>query len=166
GRAAAEVKGDLGPARFFVGPFGYEKKPGAAGSVSLSVKLQDDNVQEITGLSVTAPDFSLGKAGITFRQKAGETVLSKGNIGEFTIGKTKGSMNFTVEESGRYNIKAESSFLDLGPFLDDEENTPRDPDEPAMLIEMTAAKMRGADGTDLPGGRFLIDQRGSGIYNR
>ncbi len=164
--ASVEAKGDLGPAHLFIGPFDYDKKEGVAGTVELKATLQDDVVKEVTGLSVEAPDLKLTKANLKFREKDGKTVLAGGDMGSFEIGKTKGSMNFTVEDSGRYNIKANSPFFDLGPFVDEEKRKPPKPDDPAMLIDLSADQMLGADDKTMPPGRFVIDMTGQGIYNR
>jgi hypothetical protein len=167
GRAVAEVRGDLGPARFFIGPFQYVKEPGIDGAVTLKAEFKDGDIQRVTELEVVAPELSLAKGNLLFRSSKDKgQELAGGAIGDFVINESKGSMTFTVEESGRHVIKADASVLDLRPFVK-RDNRPRKPyDNPPMLIEAKAAEIIGAHDKKLSPGRFLIDLDKDGIYNR
>lgn len=165
GRADVSVSGDLTPANVFLKPFGYEKKAGQAGKVSLKAFLKDDVPLKIEEMQVSAPDLALSNMTLGFRQKNGETEISKGGIGSFSIGQSKGNMNFTVSDAVNYKINVASSQFDIAPFVNKKPN--KEPyDNPPMVIDLAAEKMLGADGKKMGSGKFLIDIDRQGFYNR
>jgi len=165
--STTDVQVDLTPGYLRVDPFDYEKKPGQKGSASLSAIVENGDILEVRDLTATAPNFQLGNTTLVFRKKGDESDLHLGQISRFHLGETVAKMEFEFEPSGRMKIVLDGPFLDLRPFLDQEEG--RDPSQheaPPMLISVAVDRMRTADGETVEYGKIYIDIDDQGRFNQ
>lgn len=164
GSAEADINADLTPARAMVDPFDYEKKAGIEGAAHLTASMKDGDVREISNFSVRAPDLNIQDSSLKFSRRKDETVLAGGTFTSFKVLDSSGSMSFDVDENGRYAIKVVTPVFDLKPFLNEEERG-KAYDEPPMLIDLTATKMKGVDGSTVSDGKIVMDIEADGRYN-
>lgn len=167
GKSEAVVKVDLKPAFVFFKPFDYEKPMGVEGSATLNAHLQNGILTNITNLNAEAAGMKISNAQFGFREKDDKTMLASGQSSSFSIGETVGNLDFTVEASGRYNIKMNGTFLDLRPFIDNEEGQPKEVyDNPAILVSVNVDRMRTDDKEVVQKARLVADVDGEGRFNQ
>ena len=124
GDAVVEVKGDLAPARLWIEPFKYEKPVGVPGDLSLTARLEQDVLKELTGVNLKTRDFTVPNATIGFAPRGDKKAdLDRGKLPGVTLGKTKADVSFDVDKSGAMAIKANASVFDLAPFLQETETS-------------------------------------------
>ncbi len=163
GKAEADLNVDLKPALLFFTPFGYEKKPGVAGSAVFKAGLQDGNLKSIAGLKATAPELDIKNAKFTFDEKNKETRLSSGEVPNFAVGETAANLDFKVDATGRYIININGSFFDLRPSLASEDAEVYE--EPAMRISIKADRIRASDMETIRQGNLFVDIDAEGHFN-
>lgn len=171
GRARADVKIDMSPARFFVESFGYEKKPGLSGEAQFQALIRNKDLQEIKALSVNAPDFHGEKANITFAGAGKKRFVRQAQFPEIEIGETQGKIDFETESSGRLKVIIEGPKFDLRPFLKGarrEENTSADVDaeKDPILLSIQAGRMITADNQTIRQGKIYADLNAAGRFNQ
>ncbi len=166
GRAEADVKVDTKPARFFAKPFDYEKPEGVPGSASLKALFEGGVLREVRGLKGTAPGFTLEDSLLTFRQKGPETILAGGTISRFTLGETVGKVDFEIADSGRMKIVMNGPFLDLRPFLAEDEGEKKAYDDPPVVLSVAADAMRTADEQVVQYAKIYADIDHEGRFNQ
>ena len=163
--AQVSVTADLTDTHVFFDPFDYDKKIGEGpATASLNAVLKEGTLISIDGFKVSAPDLKFSGATLGFKTKDASTKLSAGDFPDFTIGETKGAASFKIDDAGRYDIKATTSFLDLAPFLDTEPK--KEHTGPAMQIDLKADTLRGEDKIPLRNGKFLFDMDQTGRYKK
>jgi len=166
GRSEADIKADITPTRVFAKPFDYEKPPGAKGSATLKAFLKGGEMKEIVDLTAQAPDFKLEKTHLVFRQNGKETQLSNGNISRFVLGETVAALEFEIEDSGRIKIDMKGPFLDLRPFLNEDEEKKKEYDDPPVVLSVAVDAMRTADGETVQYGKIFADINAQGKFNQ
>lgn len=166
GGAEALVAADLTPARVFVDPFDYEKKPQVKGSATLKAVLKNGDLKEILDLKGSAPALKLESSHLRFRQKGEETELAGGKVSRFTLNETVAQLEFEVEPSGKTKIVLDGPFLDARPFMDDEKEEGKPYEAPPMLISVAADRMRTADEETVQYAKLYIDIDEQGTINQ
>lgn len=166
GRTEADIKADIGPARFFVEPFDFEKPAGVEGSATLKAVLQDGDIKEIKDLKASAPKFMLENGHVTFRGKGEQTELSGGTAPRIVIGETVGKIQFEVEPAGRYKIVMDGPFIDMQSFLNKKEQEEKPYDNPALLVSMSADRMRTGPEDVIKHGKIYADIDAMGRFNQ
>lgn len=163
--AKAEVKVDATPALFFVEPFNFAKAPGEKGQASFTAHFKNNEIQNITGLKGSGDGFSLSGAAIKFIKGKNGVALDSGTFKSFTIGESKGTLDFQFEKDGSVKIKMECPFLDAQPFF-----LPADKDseydEPAMKISVSAKSMRTAPEEIITASKAYMDIDDKGRFNQ
>ncbi len=149
GRESIAVTGDLTPARIHIVPFGYNKNPGTAGTLSLNATLDKGVLEHVRDLTVTAPDLSIKQAALTFRDTKSGAELSGGNFPDITIGETKGSADFTIDTGNVLTIDAVAAIFDAQPFLETSGRRKQEGKEETvsgqpMSVSLKAARVLGA----------------------
>ncbi len=166
GDAEALVKADLSGSRLYVEPFDYEKPAGLAGSVSLTAILKAGVLTEVKNLTGIAPNLKLENSVFGFAERGGETELSMGRISRFALGETVSSLEFEIAPSGVTKIVMNGGFMDLRPFLADEEDKDKPYDSPPMQIYLSMDRMRTADEETVQYGKIFVDIDGAGKINQ
>lgn len=148
GVSTVDVRGDLNPVRVYIDPFKFEKPVGMPGSVSAKATLKDDVLKELTGLEIKSRDFSVSGASIQFAPMNGKKAdLSKGNLPNAVLGKTKAAVTFEVTPANVMMVRANAPIFDFTPFLQEAEAStlavPKPPEERgrAMKISLNADSM-------------------------
>jgi hypothetical protein len=136
-KSIAEVKADVGPAKFFVEPFDYIKEPGESGNFTFKAYLDQGVLKEIKELGGAAPMVKLEKTDLTFRENKGETELESGNISRFTLNETVAKLKFEIAKNGFLKIIMDGPFLDLRPFLNNEQEKDKPYTAPAMQVSVS-----------------------------
>lgn len=170
-RAEVDVSVDVTPARFFIEAFDYEKAVGAKASASLKAHLQNNELRRISGLSAEAPNFRLGQTTIAFRGNGANTEISRAEISRFIIGETISNANINISPSGLMKIVMDGEFLDLRPFLENDEEGAEGQraevyDNPPMILSIAMDQMRPADGETIQYGKIYADIDGQGRFNQ
>lgn len=164
--AVADVKADITSSFLFLTPFDYEKSRGQAGEATLKAHLKNGNLQKLSELRATAPNLVLKPSVLGFRNKAGKVELSAGKVSDFTVGDTKGAVEFEITETGLLKLAMNGPVLDMRPFLDGG----RDKDEPytapPMQISVNVNAMRTSDDGTLSRGKIYADINGEGNFNQ
>lgn len=163
--ALIDMDVDMTPGVFFVEPFDYAKPSGEKASASLLVHLKNKELQSISDLSAKGKDFTLSKSIINFKTLKGEPHLASGNLNAFTLGETRGKLNFEFDKSGRVKIIMDAPFLDVRPFLAAKQPK-EDYSEPPMIVSVTAKTMRTAPQETVSDARMYIDIDGQGRFNQ
>lgn len=165
--ASATVKANLRPSRFYVDPFNYEKQPGQDGSASLKAVLKNGSLVRIEALKVVAPSYSLEPSTLEFRTINGEEELSAANISRLLVGETIVKIDAEVLSSGLMKIVMNGPFIDLRPFLHEDEGDRDEPyDNPPMQISIKADTVRTADEETIQYGQIYADIDGQGKFNQ
>lgn len=167
GKAEAQVKVDVTPAKVFLKPFDYEKPAGVKGEVSLTARLENDNLRSITGMSGSAPQLKIEKTTLGFTGSGDKTRIAKADIGRAIIGETISSGTIDIDASGKMNIAIKGEFFDLRPFLNKDEGEQDKPyDSPPMVIALAADQMRTADGQSVQYAKIYADIDAQGRFNQ
>lgn len=163
--ATANLEIDATSGVFFVAPFDFRKEPGEPAKANLVAKLKNAELLEIADLTASGDDFSLAKTDLQFTKRNGETSLSKGKISAFTLGESKGTLDFVFDNAGALKMVLDSDFLDVQPFMDAEEKK-EEYHEPPMMISVTAKTMRTAPTETVSNAKMFIDIDGQGRFNQ
>ncbi|MGB4057947.1 MAG: DUF3971 domain-containing protein [Alphaproteobacteria bacterium] len=163
GKAEADVKADLAPARVFFKPLGYAKEPGETGSATLKAALEGGALKTVSGLNASAPGMEVKNAQFIFSGK--ESKLAGGEVANFVAGETVSKLKFDVKPSGQYVITIGGAFFDLRPSLGNEDaGAPYT--APPMQITLNAERIRAADGdATIQHGKIFVDIDGEGHFN-
>ncbi len=142
-RAEAVVDADVGPAKLMVKPFSHEKQPGGAGTAHCKVALKGGVLQEVSDLSVQAPDIKMNGARLIFERKGAENVLRRGTIPSLVLGKTQAAIDWESDaKSGILKINVKGAALDARPFLGRRKDKKEPSAEgPPMAITIDVQKM-------------------------
>jgi hypothetical protein len=166
-KAQADVAVDLTPTSLFIKPFDYEKKPGLKASANLKAHLKKGVLHKVTGFEGSAPDFKLEPSTLAFRQQGGRTVLSQVDASRFVLGETVAGLELEFENSGRIKAVLEGPFLDLRPFLSDEdENKSKPYNEPPLLLSVSVDRMRTDDEESVQYAKIYADIDREGKFNQ
>ncbi len=166
GRAEADITVDLTTARLFVKPLAYEKLAGVNGTAKLKAVLEGGVLKDIRDLTGSAPDFSLEKSQIFFREANGETELASGDISRFKVRETNGSLDFEVTPSGLVKLVLNGSFLDLRPFLADDDDKSEPYDAPPLQVSIAVDQMLTSDEYAVKNGKLYVDIDAQGGFNQ
>ncbi|MDH5722260.1 MAG: DUF3971 domain-containing protein [Alphaproteobacteria bacterium] len=163
--AKAKVTANATPALFFVEPFNFAKAAGEKGQASFTAHFKNNEIQNITDLKASGSDFSISGANINFTKGEDGAELESGDVKDFSIGETKGTLNFQFDKSRAAKILMNTSFLDAQPFF-----LPADKDavydEPAMQISVTAKSMRTAPQEIITSNTIYMDIDDKGRFNQ
>ena len=163
--AKAKITVDATPALFFIEPFNFAKAAGEKGQASFTAHFKNNEIHNITGLKASSSNFSLSGATINFTKGKNGVELKSGDVKAFSIGETKGKMNFQFDKSGAVKIIMDASFLDAQPFfLPADKDTVYD--EPAMQVSVTAKSMRTAPQEILTSNTLYMDIDDKGRFNQ
>lgn len=167
GRALADIKVDITPSTFFVSPLDFEKAPGIKGEATLQAALQNDALQKITGLTASAPKFSLEGGEVAFRQVNGKEELSYGKAARFVVDESIGNIEFEVSPAGQAKIVVAGQVLDLRPFISSNDDNGEQPyDAPPMVVSVAVDKMITHQGEAVQYGKLYADIDGQGRFNQ
>ncbi|MCB1651754.1 MAG: hypothetical protein KDI46_06865 [Alphaproteobacteria bacterium] len=166
GGSEAKVKADLSGARLFIDPFDYEKKPGAKASAQLTAVLRDGILKEIQWLTGSAPGLTLENSALAFRGSGANTELAGGNISRFSLGETVAGVEFEIMGNDLVKLVLKGAFLDLRPFLNDDDEPDKPYTAPPMQVSVSVDKMRTADGQAVQYGKLYADIDGKGDFNQ
>lgn len=164
--ALADIEVDLTPGVFFVKPFGFNKPVGEEASAKFKAHLKNKELQEITHLSGQGKDFTLSNALIKFKKIKDETQLWSGNLSAFTLGRSKGKLNFQFDNKGAAKIVLDADSLDIQGLLAANEGDGKEYDEPPMVISATAKTMHTAPKESVSNAKVFIDIDGQGRFNQ
>ena len=165
-KSIAEVKADVGPAKFFVEPFDYIKPPGESGSFTFKAYMEQGVLKEIKELSGTAPSVKLEKTDLVFRENAGETELASGTISRFTLNETVAKLKFDVAKNGFLKIIMDGPFLDLRPFLNNEQDKDKPYTAPTMQVSVSVDRMKTTDEDQVQYAKIYSYIDGEGRFNQ
>ncbi len=166
GTGIAEVQADITPAKLFVEPFDFEKAPSVKAKSKFTAHFKNKEIQKITGLTASGEGFDLGESTISFIKKDKETLLSGGTLSRFTLGETKGKLDFEIGSKDRVaKIVLAATFLDARPFLDAEE-AKGEYNELPMMISVTASSMRTAEKEVVKAAEIFMDVDSKGRFNQ
>ncbi len=166
GSAVADIKANITPAKFFMKPFDYLKMPGDVGETTFKAHLQNEELIKITDLKGTAPDVTLAATTLGFRTANGKTELSAGQVSAFSVGQTRGSIEFEVTPQGLLKLAMQGPFADLRPFLDDDGKKNEPYAAPPMQISASADVMRTTDKGTIKKGKIYADLNAKGQFNQ
>lgn len=191
GKAKVLVDADLTPSVFFVAPFDYLKPAGEAASATLTAHLMKREIKNITDLTAKGKDFTLDKSSLEFKKIKDEVQLWSGKFSSFTLGETKGKLEFQFDNAGKASIVMDAPFLDAQPFLAGKNSSARAAqqgeqqpqsnekgeenktegekqpyNEPPMVISVTAKTMRTAPNETVRDAKMFIDIDGQGRFNQ
>lgn len=118
--ASVKVAADLTPARVMIGPFLYDKSPGATASATLDLSLRRGKTEKVENLVIQAPDLALSGGVLNFVTGAdGESELRRGGFSSFRVGQTDARFSFESAGAGQtLTIALEGASFDARPFLD------------------------------------------------
>lgn len=169
-----DVKGDLGPARIYIDPFKYEKKPGAPGSIVAKAAMTGNVLKELSDVTLKSDTLSVSNANIKFAPLNGKSAdISSGSLPDAKIGKTQMAVTFNVDKNNVMNVKAKGSVFDLGPFLDETESSdmgieaqaPKEKQQ-AMAIALEASTMLGEYDQVIKGAKTYMETDTDGDITR
>lgn len=163
--ATAKLDIDATQGVFFVEPFDFRKEPGEPATASLVAKLKNAELLEINDLTASGKEFTLTKTDLQFTKRNGETALSKGKLSAFTLGESKGNLDFVFDKHGALKMVLDAEFLDVQPFMDAEEKK-GEYSEPPMVISVTAKAMRTAPTETVSNAKMFIDINRQGQFNQ
>lgn len=166
GSAVADIKADITPSRLFMKPFDYIKMPGELGEATLKAHLKNEELIKITELKGTAPAVVLEASALGFRTVNDQTELAAGKISAFSVGETNGNIEFEVTSEGLLKLVMVGPFLDLRPFLDEDEKSDEPYSAPPMQISASADIMRTTDDDTIRKGKIYADLNGQGKFNQ
>ena len=164
-KSRADVRVDLTPARLFLDPFDYNKRPGETASGSLSAYLENEKIQKISDLQVVAPNLKINNADIIFRKQGNDQEISHGQFSGVTIGETTGIADFEITKDNVLKMVINSQTFDLRPFLNDDapDNTK---DQQAVIVSLTADTLRASDDQTVTQAKAYVDIDGQGRFNQ
>ncbi|MFP4314274.1 MAG: DUF3971 domain-containing protein [Alphaproteobacteria bacterium] len=166
-RAEIFVKADVTPATFFVEPFKYNKPPGRKAEASLTVELANNTVQSVRGLKASAQGFKIDGGSLYFQEAGQNRELAQAVIDRFVIGETIASLTVDIAPSGLMKILLEGPFLDLRPFVADDENEgEKSYDGPPQIISVSVDQMRTADEQTVQYAKIYADIDRKGRFNQ
>ncbi len=166
GRSVAKVDVDMTQGRLFIDPFDFEKPSGVKGRAQLTAHLQGGELKKITNLSAKTPDFQLENTEISFVKDGSITKLHDGEISRFILGETDASLVFDIEKSGGANITMKGPFLDLQPFLNNDEDDKEGAGSIPIIASVSVAKMRTSKDGVVDQGKIYTDIRADGRFNQ
>lgn len=151
-RSTLNLSGDLKPLMIHIKPFGYEKPVGHDGTVTLRAALEKGVLKSIEGLNLSAPDFAVKDARLTFAPMNGKTSdLSGGVLPTVQIGRTQLKADFQITPQNLLKVSASGPVFDAAPFMKGDEATAADATTPEkkplmMVVSLAADRMlTGAD---------------------
>ncbi len=162
GSARADVDVDATTLRLFVDAFKYEKPVSVPASASVQANLKNQELQNIRGLTVKAPDLSIAGGELEFKKE----VLSGGKIPSYSILKSKGSIDFEIGAGGAQKIAIGGDFLDLRSFLEEEKEPNKVYNEPPRKISVAVKAMQASEAQTMRNGKLYIDIDGQGVINQ
>lgn len=165
------IDADATNATFFVEAFEYAKPPGKAGSATMTAHLNNNILSHISGMEASAPGFKLEGGALSFVGSGDQTRVSQARIKRFVIGETIAGATIDYAESGLMKVLLEGPYLDLRPFLSDEdEGTPQQPEKPyegpPQLISVAVDQMRTADKETVQYAKIYADIDAQGRFNQ
>lgn len=178
--ATVDVKADLAPARVTIGPFLYDKPPGAPASASLRLFLRGGKAQQVEDLTVAGPDLDLSGGALTFApEPGGGSALRKGRFASFRLGQTGAQFAFESDGPGKtLSLTMEGASLDARPFLDEsyrkQRAVARGPEGAArqegasrpLSIAVRAARMRTTGEEKVDSARAALEIDSNGILTQ
>lgn len=171
--ATIDVTGDMAPSTLHIQPFKYRKEPSVQGKLSFKAFMKGDTLEEVDNLAITTEGFSVAKGRILFRKfQDGSTDISRGQIPEVTIGKTKTKAEFEVTPDNVLKILAEGSVVDLAPFIDRRKKDegwaePKDDgDDKPMILSVSGSTMLAYDGESLKDTTIYMETNKEGDITR
>lgn len=163
GKADADMNVGLTEARVFYDPFGYNKEPGQAASTTFKAGLENGVLKSLSNLKVTGPALQIQDANLTFTERNGKTEVSGGSLPNMAINDTVANLTFKANEAGKLDINLTGSFLDLRPFLENEDPT-KPYDAPPMRVTVKVDRMRASEWEPIQAANLLVDIDGQGSF--
>lgn len=145
GKAEVLVDGAVDNVNLLVKPMQYEKALGVAGTASAKVLLQNNDLKEVTDLTINTPDLKVEKGRLIFENVNGQAHLRRGQIARGRLTETDVALDFEQVPGGPLKIKANGPFFDARPFLGKQQD-PALQDAPytgpAIIASGTVNRMR------------------------
>jgi len=163
GLAEAQIDMDLNKARVFIEAMGFEKPAGVRGFARATAMLEDENLTELRGLSVSSQDLQIDGGLLKFE---GDSVLTRGNIESFTVGRSNGVLDFEINPATKLTkIVIKGAAFDLQPILGAEKD--EEPyDAPPLELFITADKMFTSENAHISAGKIYADIDARGSFNQ
>lgn len=166
-KATIVIEADATPATVFIEPFDYSKAPGQKGLASMTAHLDNNILRRISNLNGTANNFDLKNTTLFFTGSGNQTALTQARIERFTIGETIAGATIDIAPSGAMKILMEGAFLDLRPFVDDNEDEMKEEyDGPPQVISVSVDQMRTADDQTVQYAKLYADIDNKGRFNQ
>ena len=165
GKSIADVKVDAKPARFFVSPFDYDKRPQKAATAKFRAVFRNEELRELKDLTAQSEGFKLETTALGFKKYKGETYLHNGKVSRFTLGETDAALDFTIQDDGVVKILFDGDFLDLRPFLNVDE-VQEGYTQPATMISVKAKQMRTSEDETVRAVEMYSDIDEKGRFNQ
>ncbi|MFK7839605.1 MAG: hypothetical protein AB8B83_04685, partial [Bdellovibrionales bacterium] len=166
GKAVAEVDADITASTYFLDPFDYLKPAGRAGEASLKAVFENENLVKITDFTVKAPNVALSPSTLIFKNFGDETRVSGGRLNKMVVEKTNGDIEFEITDAGVLNLLMNASFLDMRPFLNRDREAPKDNDNGAMRISVSAERAQASDDGIVSQVKVFSDMNDQGRFNQ
>ena len=166
-RTILDIKADLGPSIVFIDPFDYQKPPGEKADITLQAILENDQLKQIKNMSLTGPRLLMQKGEFLFGPGAGQDFqLKRASVGQLVVGETVGTLEVEKIQSGQFKILLQGAFLNLIPFLDNEEDQDKTYEAPPMMISVAVDQMRTSLDETVQFAKLYADIDGQGRFNQ
>jgi len=165
-KAQADIVVDLTPLDFFVKSFAYQKNSGEKGSASLKANLDGEILKNISALRIETPNLLIENGQLGFAGSGDDLALSSVRFSKVKLNETLADISMDIGAGGAMKILLKGPFLDLRPFLADDDTNPKDYNEPPMIISVAVDKMRTADEDVLSRAKIYADIDSKGRFNQ
>ncbi len=130
------VQADLTSANVFFEPLAYNKAPGLSAGASARIRLENGQIQELTGLSVSGPSLRIENGNLVFGLLNGVRTVRSGTLPVAGMGRSELSVKFEITPDSILEIEAKGPVFDAAPVLEkdktesaDEEKAEREPSQ-------------------------------------
>ena len=152
GKAKVDARANLLPVAFRIDPLDYLKPERINGTVTTSVYLTNDVVQEVDGLTIDLPDGKISGGRLIFGQVDGEQDVVQGSFQSIKLPENDFSLQLQRNEKGGLEFFVEGQKVDARPFLDSdsgdreiEVTEQKAGEEPPVIVSGTTNYLRLSD---------------------
>ncbi len=118
GKAKVDARANLLPVAFRIDPLDYLKPERINGTVTTSVYLTNDVVQEVDNLTIDLPDGKISGGRLIFGQVGGEQDVVQGSFQSIKLPENDFSLQLQRNQKGGLEFFVEGEKVDARPFLD------------------------------------------------
>ncbi len=118
GKAKVDARADLFPVAFRIDPLDYLKPERIKGTVTTSIYLTNDIVQEVDDLTIDLPDGKISGGRLIFGKVRGEQDVTQGSFKSIKLPENDFSLQLQRKENNGLDFFITGKSVDARPFLD------------------------------------------------